>query len=226
VGGIETAQYMDSACFRCNHNVKVLHLVPAPCAGVKQVKAKMAVLIQEMLAPDLSFVLHSASPLGDAPGTAVAEVAAGLGETLASGARGSPWRLAVNKATGQVETLAFANFSAALLPAGSGSRSSSPGGSGGIMYRRSAELDGGVAVQEAVEAAVQDSAGALYECDTRTVDYSRVGLSASREAREALGQRLGAVAAMLEREFRGPQDVEGCCVGPDIYIVQSRPQPL
>lgn len=61
----------------------------------------MAVLIQEQLSPDTSFVLHTASPLGGDADVLVAELAVGLGETLASGTRGSPWRLAVDKASGE-----------------------------------------------------------------------------------------------------------------------------
>ncbi|KAF5841743.1 hypothetical protein DUNSADRAFT_11523 [Dunaliella salina] len=45
------------------------------------------------------------------------------GETLASGTRGTPWRLEMNKGTGKVDTLAFANFSHALMvPTTSGGR--------------------------------------------------------------------------------------------------------
>jgi phosphoglucan,water dikinase len=69
-------------------------------AGVPQKEAAMAVLIQELLSPSYSFVLHTAAPMGNDPATAEFEVAAGLGETLASGKRGSAWRLAVNKSTG------------------------------------------------------------------------------------------------------------------------------
>jgi hypothetical protein len=57
----------------------------------------MAVLIQELLSPSHSFVLHTASPMGNDPATAEFEVAVGLGETLASGKRGSAWRIAVRK---------------------------------------------------------------------------------------------------------------------------------
>lgn len=60
----------------------------------------MAVLVQQQLSPDLSFVLHTVSPLNADKDTMYAELAVGLGETLASGTRGSPWRLAVNKSTG------------------------------------------------------------------------------------------------------------------------------
>lgn len=62
----------------------------------------MAVLVQRQLSPELSFVLHTESPLEHNPGELYAELASGLGETLASGTRGSPWRLSVEKATGKL----------------------------------------------------------------------------------------------------------------------------
>lgn len=71
----------------------------------------MAVLLQVMLEPDTSFVLHSRSPYannGTAAATAVAELAPGLGETLASAQRGSPWRLAVDKSSGAVGAASLA----------------------------------------------------------------------------------------------------------------------
>ena len=61
----------------------------------------MAILIQQQLQPDFSFVLHTSSPLDKDDSLVYAELAVGLGETLASGTRGSPWRLSVNKATGK-----------------------------------------------------------------------------------------------------------------------------
>ena len=71
-------------------------------AGVAQGDASMAVLIQEQLMPDLSFVLHTSSPLDKDDKVLYAELAAGLGETLASGTRGSPWRLSVDKSSGTI----------------------------------------------------------------------------------------------------------------------------
>ena len=74
-------------------------------AGVKQAEAAMAVLVQKQLSPDLSFVLHTVSPLDADKDTMYAELAVGLGETLASGTRGSPWRLAVSKTSGRAPCL-------------------------------------------------------------------------------------------------------------------------
>jgi hypothetical protein len=177
-------------------------------AGVKQAEACMAVLVQAMLAPQLSFVLHTASPLGDDPGTAVAEVAVGLGETLASGARGSAWRLAVDKASGAVTTLAFANFATALVPAPAAAPQLVAAAGGG------GSAGGG------------SSAGVLHESGVRLLDYSQQVLSRSADARKQLGGKLGAVAGLLEEEFGGPQDVEGCLVGDAVFVVQTRPQPI
>lgn len=97
-------------------------------AGVRQADASMAVLVMEMLAPDISFVLHTVSPVEKDAGVLYAELAVGQGETLASGTKGSAWRLSVNKATSAVTVHSFANFSRAFVP---GAGSGGAGGSGG-----------------------------------------------------------------------------------------------
>lgn len=157
-------------------------------AGVPQHEAVMAVLVQEMLSPDLSFVLHTVSPTDKNEDLVEAEIAPGLGETLASGTRGTPWRLASGKFDGAVHSLAFANFSEELVV-----------------------RSGGPADGEVIQL---------------TVDYSKKPLTIDPVFRQQLGRRLGAVGFFLEQKFDGPQDVEGCLVGKDIYIVQTRPQPL
>ncbi|XP_058093541.1 phosphoglucan, water dikinase, chloroplastic [Magnolia sinica] len=156
-------------------------------AGVPQKDATMAVLVQEMLSPELSFVLHTLSPTSRDHTLVEAEVAPGLGETLASGTRGTPWRLSSGKFDGKVSTLAFANFSEELLVLSSG------------------PADG--------------------EVIRLTVDYSKKPLTVDPIFRRQVGQRLCAIGFYLEQNFGGPQDVEGCIVGKDVFIVQTRPQP-
>lgn len=239
-------------------------------AGVPQHQACMAVLVQELLSPTYSFVLHTASPMGNDPSTAEVEVAPGLGETLASGTRGSAWRLAVSKTNGNVKTLAFANFSEALLPAQAvgGGQQLAPAASGSIATAsmagsmlagvgpvgfKSGYRTGGLyskAVAGASRAGGAGSSGlswssmgssdenqasngnggngrsgTLYECAVKTMDYSRHGLSRDPDARLGFGRRIAAVAGLLERQFGGAQDVEGCLVGDLLYVVQTRPQP-
>ncbi|CAI6010472.1 unnamed protein product [Closterium sp. NIES-65] len=149
----------------------------------------------------------SASTSAVAPGSSApsdflsAEVAPGLGETLASGTRGTAWRFAVGKSDGSVRILAFANFSEKIVMApvaaggGSGGRNTGAGSGGG----------GGVVMQ--------------------AVDYSGQLLSTSPDAQVVLAKKLEAVGAFLEDRFGSPQDIEGCVVGDKIYVVQSRPQP-
>ncbi|XP_078433717.1 chloroplastidic phosphoglucan, water dikinase (ATGWD3) [Wolffia australiana] len=156
-------------------------------AGVRQSAATMAVLVQEMLLPELSFVIHTVNPVDRDSGVAAVEVAAGLGETLAGAARGTPWRLSLGKISGKVETVAFANLSEELV-------APLRGAEGGEVVRL-------------------------------TVDYSKEALTVDPTFREQLGRRLCAVGFYLEQKFGCPQDIEGCLVGKDIFIVQSRPQP-
>jgi phosphoglucan,water dikinase len=69
------------------------------------------------------------------------------------------------------------------------------------------------------------SGGSLYDCAERVMDYSRHPLSQSGDARVALGRRMAAVASCMEQSFGGAQDVEGCFVGDELFVVQTRPQP-
>lgn len=198
--------------------------VGAAVAGVKQADACMAVLVQQLLNPQYSFVLHTASPMGDAPDTAVAEIAAGLGETLASGTRGTAWRLALDKSSGKVNTVAFANFSEALLPANTpGKLQPALAGTGAVgraLYSQSQQ-----SLQSADAADVAGTSSTTFACATQVLDYSKQTLSIDKEARAQIGQRIGAAAKLLEAEFDGPQDVEGCFVDGQLYVVQTRPQP-
>jgi phosphoenolpyruvate synthase/pyruvate phosphate dikinase len=143
----------------------------------------MAVLIQEMVAPELCFVMHTADPLTGDRDQAWVELAVGLGETLVSARQpGTPYRLVCRHASGETRLEACASFSLALEPAPQG--------------------------------------GAREE----RIDYSQVALSADPSRAQQLGRQLAKVAAYLERELGGPQDVEGAIVGDTIHLVQTRPQ--
>jgi phosphoglucan, water dikinase len=90
-------------------------------AGILEENALMAVIIQQMLTPDYSFILHTVNPINQNQREVYIELAIGLGETLASAsARGFPCRLVCDKESGSVTTLAFASFSQALWPASIG----------------------------------------------------------------------------------------------------------
>ena len=158
--------------------------------------AHMAVVVQEMAPAAVSFVLHTGGRIESV-------------KSLNPGALPDP-RLEVELAVGLGE---------ALARSGSGSR--------GDPWRVEVDLATGDATTTAfggigMARVYQPHLGLRDEA----VDYSKQELSLDAEARERLCRRLAAVGAALEAEFGGPQNVEGCIVGDDVYVFQSRPQPL
>jgi len=86
-------------------------------AGITHSDAHMAVLVQELVNPEFSFVIHTVNPVSLKPDELYAEIVVGLGETLVSANdAGSPYRLCCDKTTGAVKILGFANFSQARRP--------------------------------------------------------------------------------------------------------------
>jgi phosphoglucan,water dikinase len=109
--------------------------------GIPHEQAHMAVLIQAMVSPDLSFVLHTVNPINRNAAEVYAEIALGLGETLVSGAtRGNPYRLVCDKGPSQPRTIAFANFSGALRPQADGGLSRTTIDYSTVQFSRDAEL--------------------------------------------------------------------------------------
>jgi len=85
-------------------------------AGIPHDTAHMAVLVQEMIIPDYSFIMHTVNPITWNHQEIYTELAVGMGETLASGREpGTPFRMIVNKGTGSIQVVAFASFSSALV---------------------------------------------------------------------------------------------------------------
>jgi phosphoglucan,water dikinase len=86
-------------------------------SGIPHRKAHMAVLIQQMVIPEYSFILHTVNPISHNNQEVYVELAVGLGETLASAAvPGSPYRMICHKTSGDVRVLSFATFSYAFGP--------------------------------------------------------------------------------------------------------------
>jgi phosphoglucan,water dikinase len=85
--------------------------------GVSHETAHMAILIQQMLVPEYSFIMHTENPVDGGPDDVYIEIAVGLGETLASGRiPGIPYRITYNTQSRRVKTLSFASFSKAVAP--------------------------------------------------------------------------------------------------------------
>lgn len=91
--------------------------------GVPHKKAFMAVLIQQMVTADLSFVAFSHNPVDKSDSSSVyIEIAIGMGETLASAASaGLPYRVRVDRDKPTSVTVdALASLGCALVPAADG----------------------------------------------------------------------------------------------------------
>jgi phosphoglucan,water dikinase len=87
-------------------------------AGIPHTQIHMAVLVQELVVSQLCFVLHTVNPHTGNRTEALAELAVGLGEVLASATvPGTPYRLVCNRQTGAARLSACASFSFALRPA-------------------------------------------------------------------------------------------------------------
>jgi phosphoglucan,water dikinase len=83
--------------------------------GIPHPDIKMAVLIQEMVEPELSFIMHTTDHVSGDCGQASVELAVGLGETLASATQsGMPYRMRCNRNSGAAELTACASYSLAL----------------------------------------------------------------------------------------------------------------
>jgi phosphoglucan,water dikinase len=86
-------------------------------SGIPHDRAHMAVLLQEMIVPEFSFILHTVNPVTLDADEIYVELAIGMGETLASaGAPGFPFRMIFHKRSGEVRVLSFSSFSKAAWP--------------------------------------------------------------------------------------------------------------
>ena len=89
--------------------------------GIPHRDARMAVLLQEMVVPDYSLIVHTINPVTGKRNEVYVELAAGLGEALASGKLpGTPYRMVCDKLTGSLVVLSFASFSRAFVPGSPG----------------------------------------------------------------------------------------------------------
>jgi len=85
--------------------------------GIPHENVHMSVLVQKMIVPEFSFIMHTMNPVNYKKDEIYIELAAGLGETLATGRiPGTPYRIVYNKNTEEVQILSFASLSCAIWP--------------------------------------------------------------------------------------------------------------
>jgi phosphoglucan,water dikinase len=170
-------------------------------AGIPHDQVHMALLIQELLSPDLAFVLHTVNPVTRDPHTLYGEIVLGLGETLVSAAAaGEPYRFTCTKQSGEVEILAFANFSKAARPVAVGvSAAVKPG-----------ILPGGSRLGQSLNSGPESTEGRSLdrESASRKIPGGGTPLSTSGETRDATSKTLSAdisPSPLLRGEGRGEE---------------------
>ena len=175
--------------------------------GMRQENLLMAVLIQEVVAADYAFVIHTTNPTTGNGNEIFAEVVLGLGETLVGNFPGRALRFTWDKQTGKSNLLAYPSKSTALYGQGLIFRSDSNG----------EDLEGYAG------AGLYDSV-LLTPPRPVTVDYTREPLVWDTGFRENFLATVGRIGLEIERACGTSQDIEGANRQDKYYVVQTRPQ--
>ena len=164
--------------------------------GIDHRQARMAVVVQRMVAPRAAGVLFTADPVTGNRRIATVEATVGLGDALVSGLVNAE----VYKVRGDVVARTSADDRVAPLPAPAG----------GARMR---------AVEPRIEPEprVGPAAWERYPSPDRAASWTGPVLT------DAQAVRLVALGRRIEAHFGRPQDIEWCLVGDDFHIVQSRP---
>jgi hypothetical protein len=182
--------------------------------GVDEEELHMATLLMEVVPAEFAFVLHTANPLNGDQSEIFGEICVGLGEALVGNEPGSALSFTAKKEPG--------------FPSAVRSLPSKP-----VSHHPPAGEPTIIARSDSNGEDLEGFAGAgLYDSVTvaptvrKIVDYSEEWLVWDAERRAALMAKLAELAVAIEVEMKAPQDIEGCIVGDDIYVLQSRNQVL
>ncbi len=175
--------------------------------GIDHDDLMMAVLIQQVVAADYAYVIHTVNPITGSREELFAEVVPGLGETLVGNHPGRALGFVCRKSDLRIELLSYPGKSLALYGSGVIFRSDSNG----------EDLEG--------------FAGAgLYDSfladppEARLLDYTREPLVQDREFRQRLLQKIARIGLEVEAACGSAQDIEGALQGDAYYLLQTRPQ--
>ena len=167
----------------------------------------MAVLIQQVVAADYAFVMHTVNPFTGRADELYAEVVVGLGETLVGNYPGRALSVVCDKKTRQATLLAYPSKSIALRGQGLIFRSDSNG----------EDLAGfaGAGLYESV---------LMTPPEKTLVDYSIERVVWDEAFRRQLLERITELGVAVEASLGAPQDIEGVLSKEDYFLVQARPQ--
>jgi alpha-glucan,water dikinase len=178
---------------------------------LKHEELTMAVLIQEVVAAQYAFVIHTANPFTNNKNELYAEVVLGLGETLCSGnypGRALSFSCRKDQKSLEPHIISYPGKGLALTGSGLIIRSDSNG----------EDLEGYAG------AGLYDSV-LLVPPQEKTPDYIDSPLLWQADFRTKLLQDITRLGIEVEKAMAGcPQDIEGAYADGKFYIVQARPQ--
>jgi alpha-glucan,water dikinase len=167
----------------------------------------MAILIQEYVEADYSFVIHTVNPTTGDKGEIYAEVVLGLGETLVGNYPGRAFSFTCRKEEFRPEIVTFPSKSVGIYGSGLIFRSDSSG----------EDLAGyaGAGLYDSVM---------LPPPRKAILDYTDERLVWDEEFRENFLSAIANIGIVIEQILGSPQDIEGCYSKGQFYVVQARPQ--
>jgi alpha-glucan,water dikinase len=176
--------------------------------GIPHGGLAMAVLVQEVVPADYSFVVHTVNPLDERADEIYAEVVCGLGETLVGNHPGRALAFTHPKGNGDSRLLSFPSKGRALRSGG------------GLIFRSDSSGED-----------LPGYAGAgLYASlmlpppRSELLDYSEEPLVWDERFREELLGGIAALGRLVEKALGGPQDIEGAWAKGTFTLLQARPQ--
>jgi len=167
----------------------------------------MAVLVQEVIEADYSFVIHTVNPATENRDEIYAEVVLGLGEALVGNYPGRALSFTSRKGIHEPQLLSFPSKSQGLY-------------GGGLIFRSDSN---GEDLTGFAGAGLYDSF-LLPSPRKVPLDYTDEPLCWNEHFRKNLLVNIALIGSMVERVLGSPQDIEGACRQGQYFVVQTRPQ--
>jgi alpha-glucan,water dikinase len=167
----------------------------------------MAVLVQEVIEADYSFVIHTVNPSTGNRDEIYAEVVLGLGETLVANYPGRALSFTSRKGMHDPLVLTFPSKSHGLY-------------GGGLIFRSDSN---GEDLPGFAGAGLYDSF-MLPPPRKVPLDYTDEPLCWDEHFRKNLLVNIALIGTMVERVLGRPQDIEGAYCKGQYFVVQTRPQ--
>jgi len=175
--------------------------------GIPDEDLFMAVLIQQVVEAEYSFVIHTANPFTGDGYELYAEVVLGLGETLVGNYPGRALGFTCRKTGSEPQLMSYPSKSIGLF-------------GGGLIFRSDSN---GEDLSGYAGAGLYDSVMLELPHEV-SLDYTKEPLVWDENFRKELLTGITNVGVMVEKAIGSPQDIEGACSLGRYYVVQTRPQ--